>query len=505
LDSPQPFRSEQLNIPEATVAKPPLSEVSSPAKKSSVFVYLAALVAAIGTFNWSYSIILMSGSILYLKGYFHIGQISIAIFSHPLSSSWIEGLTMTTGLVGTVAGMLFGGHLADVSGRRRTLLLAAFVMLLGAVGSSLSHTLLLWYFFRLLGGLGGGLALLVGPMYVAELAPPRIRGSLVTFNEMGIVLGAFFANLICFSIAKIIGSNPECWRWMFASGCFFLLIFLAGLFFVPETPRWLMMKGRHQEASDVLSRIGGSDYALTTLRDINQQDQVTTARLREFFRPGVRKAMLISVGLAVFDQWVGVPTLILYAPTLFVKAGVASNASAIGNTVLIRICDIFCCLFAILWVDRFGRRPLLLAGLIAIALGQFLMGVCFLNNLNPLLILLTFFLCEGAFNATLPPVGWLVASEIFPTHLRARGMAIHGAFRFGSSLVLVQVFPYMLEFFRKHFGAESGIFWFFSVVCLAGFVFSYFLVPETKGQTLEAISAGFRDSTTEGKLAGSTK
>jgi SP family arabinose:H+ symporter-like MFS transporter len=286
---------------------------------------------------------------------------------------------------------------------------------------------------------------------------------------------------------------------MFASGCFFLLIFMAGLFFVPETPRWLMMKGRNEEASAVLARIGGNKYAVTTLREINQQDPAATARLREFLRPGVRKAMLISVGLAVLDQWVGVPTLILYAPTLFVKAGVASNASAIGNTVLIRICDIFCCLFAILWVDRFGRRPLLLTGVIGIAIGQFLMGVCFLHNLNPLLILLTFFLCEGTFNATLPPVGWLVASEIFPTQLRARGMAIHGSFRFGSSLVLAQLFPYMLEFFRKHFGAESGVFWFFSLVCLAGFAFSYFLVPETKGKTLETISAGFRRSEQEKK------
>jgi sugar porter (SP) family MFS transporter len=461
-------------------------------KSSPAFVYIVSLIAATGAFNWSYDIILMSGSILYLNNYFNISHISIVIFSHALSPSWIEGVTMTTGFLGTVAGMLAGGYVADKAGRRLTLMLAALVMIAGAVASSLANTLLVWNFFRFLGGVGGGLALLTGPMYVAELAPPRNRGSLVTFNEMGIVLGAFFANLVCFGIAKLIGSHLDCWRWMFASGCFFISIFLAGLFFVPETPRWLVMKGRLEEARAVLTRVGGGDYASQTFREINQQTVARTARMVEFFRLGVRKATLISLGLGVLDQWVGVPTLILYAPTLFVNAGVSSNAHAIGNTVIIRIGDIFWCLFAIFWVDRFGRRPLLLAGIVGIAIGQFLMGICFHHNTSPILILLTFFLCEAAFNATVPPVGWLIASEIFPTQLRARGMAIHGSVRFGSSLVLVQVFPYMMEFFRKHFGSETGVFWFFSVVCLVGFVFSYFLVPETKGKTLEAISAEFR-------------
>jgi sugar porter (SP) family MFS transporter len=497
LSSPPPYRNERADI-DSEIDAGTRNERSEPQpleKPSSRFVYFAALVAASGTFNWSYDIILMSGSILYLKGYFHIGQISIVIFSHPLSSSWIEGLTMTTGFLGTVAGMLLGALLADRSGRRRTLRIAAIVMMLGAIGSALSNTLVVWNLFRFLGGVGGGLALLVGPMYVAELAPPRNRGSLVTFNEMGIVLGAFFANLVCFAIAKLIGSSLECWRWMFASGVFFISIFLAGLCFVPETPRWLMMKQRLLEARGVLSRVGGDDYALQTVREINQHAPATTAKVREFLRPGVRMATFISLGLGILDQWVGVPTLILYAPTLFVQAGVSSNANAIGNTVILRIGDIFWCLFAIFWVDRFGRRPLLLAGIIGIAIGQFLMGACFLYKLTPILILLTFFLCEAAFNATVPPVGWLVASEIFPTQLRARGMAIHGSVRFGSSLLLVQVFPYMLEFFRNHFGSESGVFWFFSIVCLAGFIFSYFLVPETKGKTLETISAGFGKET----------
>ena len=469
-----------------------MNRTASIEKPSQTFIRIVSLIAAGGAFNWSYDIILMSGSILYLKNYFSLGRISVVIFSHHISPSWIEGLTMTTGFLGTVAGMLGGSYFADKLGRKRSLMLAAVVLFLGAVGSAVSNTLVVWNIFRLLGGIGGGLALLVGPMYVAEIAPPRKRGSLVTYNEMGIVLGAFCANLVCYGIAKLFDANPDCWRWMFASGCLPISIFLAGLFFVPETPRWLMMKGQEEEARAILSRVGGNDYADQTIREIEENPAPKVVKLRELFRPGLRVATLISLGLGFFDQWVGVPTLILYAPTIFVKAGVSSNANAIGNTVILRIGDIFWCLFALFWVDRFGRRPLLLAGLLGIAFGQFFMGSCFYHNASPALILFAFFLCEATFNGSVPPVGWLVASEIFPTELRARGMAIHGAFRFASSLLLVQVFPYMLEFFRIHFGTEAGVFWFFSIICLVGFVFSYFLVPETKGRTLEAISAGFR-------------
>lgn len=472
-----------------------MNRIASAEKPSNAFIYIVSLIAAGGAFNWCYDIILMSGSILYLKNYFNIGRLGLVIFSHPISPSLVEGLTMTTGFQGTVTGMVLGSYFADKLGRRHTLMLAAIVMFLGAIGSTVSHTLLVWNLFRLLGGIGGGLALLIGPMYVAEIAPPRNRGSLVTYNEMGIVTGAFCANLVCFAIAKLFDANPDCWRWMMASGCVPISIFLAGLFYIPETPRWLMMKGRAEEAHAVLSQVVGREYADQTIREINEHPAPKLAKLSELFRPGLRIAMVLSLGLAVLDQWVGVPTLILYAPSLFVKAGVSSNANAIGNTVILRIGDIFWCLFALLWVDRFGRRPLLLVGMLGIAVGQFFMGFCFYHNASPALILLAFFLCEATFNGSVPPVGWLVASELFPTELRARGMAIHGSVRFASSLLLAQVFPYMLEFFRIHFGSEAGVFWFFSIICLIGFVFSFLLVPETKGKTLEAISAGFRRKT----------
>jgi sugar porter (SP) family MFS transporter len=471
-----------------------LNRTSSIKNPSQAFVYLVSLIAAAGSFTWSYEIILMSGSILYLKNYFNIGRMNVAILSHSISPSWVEGLTMTTGFWGTVVGILCGSYLADKLGRKRSLILAAMLLLLGTIGTVVSDALVVWNLFRLLEGVGGGLAVLVAPMYVSEIAPAEKRGSFVTFNQMAVVLGAFAANLSTFVIARSLGSNPECWRWMFLSGCAPVSIFLLGLFFIPDTPRWLLMKGRQEEAHRVLSRIGGGEYAGQMLREILHSPETQMGKVRDLFRPRIRIATLIAVGLGVFDQWVGVPTLILYAPSLFVKAGVSSNANAIASTVVLRIGDIFAALFVIYWVDKFGRRPLLLIGVFGTAVAELLMGLCFYHSLSPTVILITFLLCEVTYNASLPPVAWLVTTEIFPTQLRARGMAIHGSIRYCSSLLLAQIFPPLAEFVRVHFGSEGGVFWLFAIICCVTFGFCFLLVPETKGKTLEQISAGYRTS-----------
>jgi len=460
-------------------------------RKARAYLYFQVIVAVAGTFNWSYGIILMSGAILYVRPFFNITGSSLVIFAHRISPSWIEGLTMSTGLFGTVAGMMLGSRFTDKIGRKNSLILGAILLGVGAVGSSASNTLAIWNCFRFVGGVGGGLALLVAPIYASEIAPAEKRGSLVTFTQMGIILGAFAANLSTYGIARLVGSKPDCWRLMCALGCLPIGIFLIGLYFVGETPRWLVMKGREEEARAALVRTGAGNLTERTMQAIGESLIRKTGSLRELIRPGVRIATLIAFGLAIFDQWVGVPTLVYYAPTLFVKVGVSTNASAIGNTVLIRVGDIFWTLFAIYWVDRFGRRPLLLLGTLGIAAGQLLMGWCFSHQASPTLVLIAFFVCEATFNASLPSVAWLVVTEIFPTRLRARGMAIHGSMRFGSSLVLAQVFPPMVDFFRTHFGSEASVFRFFALVALATFVFSFLLVPETRGKTLEEASSTY--------------
>lgn len=458
---------------------------------SSRYVYAIAFIAAAGGFNWGYDIILMSGAILYLKSYFHISSLDIVLFSHPLKATWVEGFTMTSAIYGILVGMLVGGYLADRLGRKRTLILAAALLILSAVGTTVLDKLSTWNTFRIMGGVGAGLASLVSPMYISEIAPAAKRGSLVTFNQLAIVIGAFVANLVTFMIAKYFGSNPECWRWMFGSACLPVMVFLAGLIFVPESPRWLIMNDRAEEARVILTRIGGPQHVEEAVQEIDTTLGQETGTYRELIQPGIRMALLIAMVLALFQQLAGVSTLIYYAPTIFVQAGISSNAGAIGNTVILRVGDIFWTLFAIFYVDRLGRRPLLLVGTLGMALGQFLMGLCFYKHLSPISLLLVFFLCEAAYGISLAPLAWLISTELFPTRLRSRGMALSAFTMLGSGLVLAQAFPPVLDFFRTRFGSEAGAFWVYAVLCVAAFVFSLLLVPETKGKTLEQISASY--------------
>jgi SP family arabinose:H+ symporter-like MFS transporter len=460
-------------------------------KHKSAYLYFISFVASTGGFIWSYHVILMSGGILFLKNYFHMSQLSVDIFSHHVSASWIEGFTMTSAILGTVIGMIVGGQLADGTGRKRTLIIAAVLLITGTIGTTIPKTLVTWNLFRILGGVGGGLASLVSPMYISEISPAMKRGALMVVNQLAIVLGAFAANLTTFVIARHIGSNAECWRWIFASAGVPATIFLLGLIIIPDSPRWLLMKGREAQARRVLARIGGSQHAEQTVQIIREYPNQKVGSYRGLFQPGIRIATFVVFGLALLVQWVGVPTLIYYAPTLFVNAGISSNASAIGNTVILRVGDILCMILAMLWVDKYGRRPLLLVGTIGMALGQFLMGVCFYQNARSIFMLLAFLLSESAYSISVSPVSTVLTTEIFPNRLRARGMAIYGFIRLVSSLFLTQIFPPAVEFLRAHLGSEAGIFWIFSIICLLGLVFTILWVPETKNRTLEQISNSY--------------
>jgi sugar porter (SP) family MFS transporter len=459
--------------------------------RRATYVYVLASIAAAGGFNGGYDLMLMSGAILSMSRFFHIYSMHVVLFSHTVGGAWIEGFTMTSAWYGILAGMIVAGYLTDRIGRRGTLIFGAVLLIISALGTTMPKTLLIWNVFRIVGGVGGGLTSIASPVYISEIAPAEKRGALVTFNILAVVLGALLSNLATYLIARFLGTNPECWRWMFASAALPMMIFLVGLFFIPESPRWLFMQDRVPEARTVLTRVGGADHAAKEIREINQTLGSDIGSYRDLIRPGVRMALLITVGLVVFQQLAGPSTLSYYGPTIFLDAGMSSDTNAIGSTVILRVGDLVCTLLTIYLVDKVGRRSLLLVGSLGVGLGQFLMGLFFFKHYMSVWVLLAFLLCGVAFDLSLGALPWLITTELFSNRLRARGMAIVSFVSMGLGLVLAQVFPPFLQFFQRHFGSVAGVFWTFAAFCVGAFVFSIFLVPETKGRTLEEISSSY--------------
>ena len=358
-----------------------------------------------------------------------------------------------------------------------------------AIGTAVVDSFAAWNAYRILGGIGGGLASMVSPMYIAEIAPARNRGLLVTINQLSMVLGAFASALVAWRIS--VGLESHHWRWMFASECPAVLIFLVGLPFIPRSPRWLAQQHRFDEARDVLATIAGEEHAASEIRQIQAVIREKMPSVGDLFQRRLRPALIVAIALAAFQQFCGVSTMTLYAPTLFEAAGIVSSSDAILGTVILRVWNTACTIFALFAVDRLGRRPLLLWGLVGMGVGQTLMGVSFQFDLPATWLLAAMFLGEGAYIVSLAPLAWLIMSEIFPTDLRARGMALAALVLQSSAYVVGFTFPVLKSRFEELWNLPGLVFWLFALVCLSAYVFCLKMVPETRGRTLEEITAGW--------------
>ncbi len=481
------------------------SKLRDPEKKSSViYVYLIAMIAAAGGFIWGYDLVIMSSVILYLEPHF------------DLSSTWV-GWAMTSATFGIWVGILMGGYVSDWIGRKRTLILAAVLFAVSAVWTAIPRTFFDWNVFRIVGGIGGGLAMMVSPMYIAEIAPADRRGQLVTLNQLAIVLGAFLSAVVAYLIAENVKAtaileitgqtaaapgtsltaegnllvdehlNATAWRWMLGSECIPIIPFVIGLLFVPRSPRWLVQQNREDEARRVLTRIGGPEYAERELVDISATPHKEKGQLRELFQPGIRWALLIAVGLSIYQQLGGQSSMTLYAPTLFEDAGVGSKEKAILYTVILRIWNTACTILALLMVDKLGRRPLLIWGLAGMSLSHFLYGIGFQNDMDAKFLLGVLFLGEAAYIMSIAPIAWLVISEIFPTRLRAKGVMVSALFLQVFAYLVNFLFPIVKDYFEER-SLPGGLFWAFSFICFTAVLFSWKFVFETKGKSLEEIT-----------------
>lgn len=438
-------------------------------KAGGSYVYLISLVAAVGGFLFGYDLSLISGAIIFMEKSFQLTPAT-------------KGLAVSSAYLGSIAGPILGLWMADAFGRKKSLVFASICYMISAIGSALAPDMLQFVIWRMLGGVGVGLSTVISPMYIAEISPAKLRGRLVTVNQLSIVLGINLAVIVCYLLS--FGGH---WRWMFASEAFPILFLMAGLYFVPRSPRWLAEKNHQPEALKILTRINGRTQAEKELREINEELSQETGHFLELFRPGLRRALLIGIVLLVFSQINGVNMMIMYAPTILLEAGIGSESHAILNAVYINLWIFITTGIAFWLIDRFGRRPILLAGVTGMALAHIFMGFSFYYKMSSFFVLLAMFAGTGSFTLTLAPLSWVILAEIFPNRIRGKAMSLVGLFFWVSAYCCAQFFPMLTDWFFRLFQTQAGAYGVFAGICLSCVLFIWKMLPETKDLSLEEI------------------
>jgi len=442
-----------------------------PTETSKSYVYLISTVAAVGGFLFGYDLSIVSGAVIFLKKEFNLTPSEV-------------GFVVSSAVIGCLLGPpIIGAGFSDWLGRKKVLLVTAMIFGVGAVGTAIPRNLTEFNFFRILGGVGVGVASIVSPMYISEIAPAWLRGRLVTVNQLAIVTGSLASIIVSYLL-----SFTESWRWMFASEAVPVLLLLAGLTLVPESPRWLIEKHRDAEALAVLAKIEGVVYAQREMEEIRGSFRQESGTFSELLRPGMRTALFIAVMLAILQQFTGVSPLLFYTPIVFQKAGFEQASDAILQSIIVNVWNLICTVAAFGLVDRLGRRPLLLVGCSGMALGLSLMGLIFHYDLKGIWIVLVMFLCVGSYVISLAPLAWLIMSEIFPNRIRGRAMAIASFALWLAAFIGAQTFPLLVSSIEGAFGTAAGVFWIYAAVCVFAIIFGWLMVPETKGKSLEEIS-----------------
>ncbi len=439
-----------------------------------LYAYLVAFVAAVGGFLFGYDLSIISGAQIYLRETF---QLDAAAF----------GFAVASAILGCTAGPIAGILVCDAIGRKKTLMLSAGLFGASAIGTALPETIAQFYLFRIIGGVGVGLAGVASPMYIAEMAPARIRGRLVTMNQLAIVVGSLSAFLTANFLAQTLDEAVS-WRWMFASELVPIVLFIILLAWVPESPRWLAGEGREAEARRVLVRIMGPVEAEREMAGITATLGEKNGGFAELFRPGIRIALSLGVFVAVMQQWTGWSVISVYMPTIFQKAGFSAATDALFQTIVPNVGNLLFTLVGLYLVDVVGRRPLWLGGSLLMAVFTAALGVVFATDTTGWVVVLVVSLCALPHAVAFGPLGWLIIAEIFPTRVRARAMGLSSLCVWLANYVASQLTPLLSEFSETTFGNPSAAFFLFSGVCVFSFLVGRRLVPETKGKTLEEIA-----------------
>ena len=497
------------------------------------YVVRTALIVALGGFLMGFDASVISGVVGFIETEFALTKAQLG-FS-------VASLTLTATLA-----MMVSGPLADRFGRRTILYAAAVLYGISAIGSALAPSFVTLVVARMIGGLGVGASLIIAPLYIAEIAPPEMRGRMVSFNQLNIVVGitvAFFSNYL---ILQWLGGADDSWRWMLGVEAVPAVLYFAGLFAVPNSPRWLLMKGRRDEALPIMQKAVGDEAAARELAEIERSMAEDAGRekgkLADLLSPSLRLVLTIGIVIGVIQQATGINAVFFYAPTIFEQSGIGTDAAFV-QAIFVGLINLVFTLLAIALIDKLGRRPLLLGGLVGIALSMGLLAFGFgqatytlapeatdviedatfaprvtpligqtyesdvafkaalaeavgveaateyesafiaqAANLNPALILVGILGFVASFAISLGPVMWVLFSELFPNWIRGLAISFVGLINSAVSYLVQQIFPVELA----ALGAATT-FAIFGIVAVVGLVFVWFVVPETKGKSLEEL------------------
>jgi sugar porter (SP) family MFS transporter len=470
------------------------------------YVWLVSVVAAMGGLLFGWDWVVIGGAKPFFQRYFE------------LTSETQIGWANSCALIGCLVGALMAGALSDRFGRKRLLIAAALIFAVTSLGNAFASNFTVFIAWRMLGGVAIGLASNLSPMYIAEVAPAQMRGKLVAINQLTVVIGILLAEFINWFLVRKLPPNAtdefirnswfgqQGWRWMFGVTAIPSVLFFLGMLLVPESPRWLAKKGKPDQARGILAKIGGKSYADAAVADIQStvtSEEIQKVRFADLFEPKLRKVLVLGVVLAVFQQWCGINVIFNYADEIFHQSGY-DISSTLKNMAWIGSVNLAFTLLAFPLVDRAGRRFLMLIGSVGLAIAYTALGFGYHYKVEGLPMLLLVLAAIGCYAISLAPVTWVVISEIFPNRIRGAAMSVAVSALWIACFLLTFTFPILnsglgkidsgfkemlvkiMPFLRNGLGA-AGTFWLYGAICVAGFVFIKFKLPETKGKSLEEI------------------
>ncbi|MBC7827623.1 MAG: sugar porter family MFS transporter [Chitinophagaceae bacterium] len=432
----------------------------------SGYVYLISAIAALGGVLFGFDLVIISGTVSFFSSNFQLNE---------YQTGWAVGCIN----LGAAIGALIGGKVSDIVGRKKLLMICAVLFAVTGIGTGWAATFDSFIFFRMFSGVAVGIAALVCPVYIAEISPAPIRGKMVSFYQLSIVIGILVAYLFNYLLLDV-GENN--WRWMFSSQAIPSLLFFAGLFFVPESPRWLVGRKRKKEAETILKRIVGDKQADQETKQIEHSFANKSAeRTTGIFKKDARYIVFVGVIIAVFSQAVGQNSLFSYAPVIFKQAGMPES-TAFLQSIMLGLVNFIFTFIAIYTIDRIGRRKLLLWGAILLCFNALILAICFYVYAPGYITLLFVFTFIAIYAATLGPVTWVLLSEIFPNRFRGNAMSAATLSLWVANFFTTASFPVLKQQFGLHitFGLHAAL-------CLIYFVFVRIRIPETKGKSLEEI------------------